>query len=451
MTYDMITRLLGRINMTFQCNTWKIFVVLERDPIYMASQHRSVRINWLFDIHLNAIRKIFILSCFAIPMLLAGCTHDKTTPPDMDIRIVNSQEAIRYDQIALDTIFLSQPAPITDFFLRMQGDEYYLFDKRLCKLFVYDANGNFVDQHLGLGRGPGEVSKLRDHISHKGEHLIIDNVHVQVFDASWRFQKQLDFSWPMVHSIAELTSHPDPSYIDLYETKYYENRFASFSDSSLIFNIETTHPKYNAFNTKEYYQTSKIFGLYDINKQEIISVLGKKSPVYQKYSYIPNHDYHYYALANDTLFINFEPDPLIYVYDKTFSPIYAFGKPGRQMDQKYDETQNTEVIHDRNKFFIDRVTKGYYYHLSYFPGEKMLFRIYTTGMDKAIIDQVSEIIENPKRMQIYHGTTLIGDVEIPPRFRIIGYKAPYYYADGYDHYLDTESSHDRIGIYRFKL
>ena len=49
-------------------------------------------------------------------------------------------------------------------------------------------------------------------------------------------------------------------------------------------------------------------------------------------------------------------------------------------------------------------------------------------------------------MQIYKGTVLVGDVQVPSRFNIIGYDENFIYADGY-----LDESNEKLAFYKFKI
>ena len=82
---------------------------------------------------------------------------------------------------------------------------------------------------------------------------------------------------------------------------------------------------------------------------------------------------------------------------------------------------------------IEKMTKGRYTSLCV-VGD-LTFRTYRTGTPK-----------NETRLQIYDRTTLIGDVQVPYGFKVMGYIEPYYYSE-----FICDEDKETIEIYRFKL
>ena len=120
----------------------------------------------------------------------------------------------------------------------------------------------------------------------------------------------------------------------------------------------------------------------------------------------------------------------MYVYDKSFRLKYSFGQKGKDMNQDYlrlsVESFQKELSEEQN-------TKGRYTSLC-IVGD-MTFRTYRTG-----------IPQNQTRLQIYEGTTLIGDIQVPEGFKTLGYIEPYYYSE-----FICDEEKESMELYRFKL
>lgn len=81
----------------------------------------------------------------------------------------------------------------------------------------------------------------------------------------------------------------------------------------------------------------------------------------------------------------------------------------------------------------DSRTKGYYNWLEYVDETGMLFRSYQKGGD-----------EETDGLQIYKDGVLLGDVNVPKGFRVMGYIAPYYYS-----YVIPDEDNAMMYLYRF--
>ncbi len=132
-------------------------------------------------------------------------------------------------------------------------------------------------------------------------------------------------------------------------------------------------------------------------------------------------------------YIGFEADSLIYCYDQEFQPKYAFGFQGKKMRTDYPNVHTVDEL--RYKRTNEKQKYGHYNSVKYIDETGLLFRTYAKGSHYRW-----------DGLQIYDGTTLMGDVEVPKNFRIIGYYDDYYYAS-----CGIDEEKEIISICRFKL
>ena len=132
-------------------------------------------------------------------------------------------------------------------------------------------------------------------------------------------------------------------------------------------------------------------------------------------------------------YVNFEADSMIYKYTLDQRPLVAFGHAGRNMDMDYMPIASLEQVNrDLGK---NRLKKGYYGTVEYIDATGYLFRSYLKGADAAT-----------DGLQIYKDGVLVGDVDVPKGFRVMGYNAPYYYSQVFE---DEEA--EKLTVYRFRL
>jgi hypothetical protein len=112
------------------------------------------------------------------------------------------------------------------------------------------------------------------------------------------------------------------------------------------------------------------------------------------------------------------------------------------------DTKNTKNKTNNHNFKEERIIRCYYTSIYYCKEKDLTLRIYKTGIkEDNIPDDLSEVT-NPSRMQIYKGIDLIGDISVPEHFEIIGYKAPWFFADGY---FNIKEDYDIVGFYKFNI
>jgi hypothetical protein len=346
---------------------------------------------------------------------------------------------IRIDKIHFDTIFIKQIAFSGKGFFDFSTDSVIFFDDVFATASTYSFEGKKGTRHLGLGNGPSEIRGFQNYVYHNGKHIFMNNWNVYTYNRNWQLENIKTITFDVRHSEKELMNNPRPDYQGIYEVKYFQNKITFINDSIILFNIESSHPLFNFLMHKEYYKESRIFAKLNYNTELVDEIFGYKPLTYLNYHFIPSFDYYHYYICDDKIYINFEPDSLIYIYDFDFNFIKAFGLAGNMKNINYIETDTYQKYYNLVK--DERTSKGYYYDIYVIPEKNIILRCYKTGITP---ESDSEI--NPERMQIYRNDTLIGDIPTPFRFKNITFKKPYFYADGY---IDAENN--IVGFYRFKL
>lgn len=355
---------------------------------------------------------------------------------------------IQLNALDIDTILLNHPNSSYDGFFAVHSDSIYFLDKLFATATVFDLSGKFVGQHLGKGEGPNEVEGIRGYIQDTKNHIIFKGYSVYSFDNNWKKIKHAVLRWESDKSQKELINNPEPDDIGIYEVKYKPEMYKIFDSEYFILNTESTHPKFNAYFTsvsQNFYQNAYTFALVNRKSLKIEKLFGHYPDIFQN-SNIPNYANWYADITPDQVYMNFEADSLIYVYDKkSLQPSFCLGISGRGMKQNYKATDTYDEAMDR--WIEDRVSSGYYTDIEVFDEQELIFRIYTLGTDESDFQNKSVTDEHfPKRMQIYYKKKLVGDVQVPNRFTIIGFIDGYFIADGL-----IDEQNQAMGLYKFKL
>lgn len=395
---------------------------------------------------MNLKQYIYLL---AWTFLIVRCSSQQSK----NFEIRDTPKNILIQQLTLDSISLDLPSVSYQGFFQMPKDTLYYFDKIFATVSLFTPEGKYIDTHLGMGESPQEIEGFSEHIWLAKQHFFIipgdflyyiyntnwHKVHRQAVntDAYWRFENK------SLNTILKEKDKPT-----IYVPNIIAPKFLYLGDNQILMSVGSYYENFNPLTTPQpYFENMKNFGIFDIQTNKIIKVFGAKSPMYSKYTAPGAHDASYIDYQQGQLYSNSEPDSLIYVYDSNFEPQYAFGRKAQfPMNLNY---QAMEDWNDKKIFDRARVQEGYYADIRYFPEEDLLFRAYTTGAnipEEEVIDGFQAYLQNPRYLQIYHKNTLIADLAVPKRFKILGKHKGYFYADGI---LDEQG--ERAGIYRFKI
>lgn len=360
-----------------------------------------------------------------------------------DIKLTSQQ--LTKNQIAFDTIYVNHPNVSFRGFWKMDGDNLLFFDKLFATVVIFDKTGKYVSTFLGKGQGQKECEGIDSWCKKGNINLIFNGYKTYHYNSNWERIKVATLNFNATVSRNELENNPKAEYMEIYEVKYFHNNHTMLDSNKVLFNIESTHPKFNGYfsnSSKEYFQQANIFAKLNVNTGRWEESQGNYSNYYVQHPNIINFSNWSYDIDAHNLYLNFDADSLIYVYDKQFKPLYAFGRKGLGMNQKYIET--TTYDESNSVFHQERVKKGYYSDIKRLEENNLTFRCYTTGNDNANI--FKEDYTNNRRMQIYKNTVLVADVIVPNRFNLIGYDKSFIYADGF-----VDDINEKLAFFKFKI
>lgn len=326
-------------------------------------------------------------------------------------------------------------------FFEIENDQLLFFDQLAMRVLSFDSEGKYIRTLLDNGEGPSEIPRFQTHVSDGTYRYFMDGYTILTYDENNELRNRTVLDFYHQSDLSNVEQNPNPEDPGVYEVKYWGNQL-EIIDGYLYTKIESSNPKFNFVMHPEYYTDSYLYAKVDLENGKVLELKGKHSKIYQNYKFLPHFDYYYHDRNGDELYLSFEPDSLIYILDKNFEVKEAFGNSGKEMDQSYVEVSTVEDWEDYWR--INRAQKGFYKYVKFFPEEEVLFRTYTVGNSDPL---AFEYGDNPQRMQIYKNRQLVGDVEVPNFFKVIGKLGEYYIADGSADNPDNEE----LLLYRFKL
>jgi hypothetical protein len=337
---------------------------------------------------------------------------------------------IRYSSIHIDSIILNDEGMESSLegFSGVTADKknIYFIDCRFCWYYLFDFNGNFVSRSFGEGQGPQETT-----VGFIGAYNILPDTSLFVMGYSHdyyvydrNFYKKRFFMLPYEGGHLDSDDWRTYSFFDATWTcRSYGNKvYVPVYSEKKEFTYSRTPDKYVS-------DANNIFEI-DIEKGCPGKLYAKGfPPIYHDnparwrcFSYQVNFDID----AKGCFYVNYEADTLIYKYDTTYNPLYSFGHPGQNMNLNGIDGKGCMQEVENN---------GYYSWVEYIDETGLLFRSYKKGSHTA-----------SDGLQIYSGTTLIGDIDVPKKLRVVGYAEPYYYSN-----MVADEEKEIMTVYRFKL
>lgn len=306
------------------------------------------------------------------------------------------------------------------------GDHLYFADRLFASLYQFDKNGLFEKVVIRNGNGPHEIpiSRFEGYcISDDGHHFFLDSsTNIFEYDKEFNLINRLFCYWKK-----KITKGKSYEQTDSYSTCWGDKVNLTVYNGKLYTNITGASETFNIL-APDYYHLARIIEPRDAQTGDPYPLLGRLSP---EVRYMTAFQGDYFRITKEGAFVvAYEADDLMYVYDSCYQLQYAFGQPGYGMNKDY---QPLSVNHFQETLSQELETRGRYTSLS-LVGD-LTFRTYLTG---------TPFMET--RLQIYNGTTFIGDVQVPDGFKVLGYINPYYYS-----YFICDEDKELIRIYRFML
>lgn len=279
-------------------------------------------------------------------------------------------------------------------------------------IYRFDKKGSVIDRYLGKGKGPNEVLDFMYSFPLQDGYCFVSasNHFVYLFDKSWKNSRKFRIDWDVKTRFKEILNHPNPQEIEPYELDFgIPDKVKQWDHNHLAVALCASHPKFNGyFNSSLFYNQSRILALVNIETGKIDELVGRRSPFYLYHRNIPNFNHFSFEITGKELLVSFWPDSSIYIIDKSSkAATKKFGKPGRDMRTNYTLTNTFEDAELNLR--KDWYEFGYYSYLVYEPKSKFLFRGYTKGKGA-----------KSDGLQVYSDYQLVGDLNVPLGFKIIG-------------------------------
>ena len=377
----------------------------------------------------RSYKLVFVLIILLQTLALTGCKK-KAQP----VIVYDVEKAIEIDSISLQRIDLEETSTTYEIESGIKDTFIYVLDKYLCTLNFHDAMGRLQSSHLGVGHASNETTIGRI----AGASFLSDG-KLAIFNTSaiyMMYNEQLRLQdWFRIDYTRSLPK-------DCYDmpnayTQRYNRLVCRSYDNCIYCNVELATPETNMLvSGKEFLKKASNIMEIDMEDNTLGRLFIKGFPA--SYSEKPLSKIilssSYFDIdAKGTFYVTYEADSTIFAYDKNNNEIARFGFAGKNMDISYTTTPTLADV--RKNYSKERRKYGYYNWIEYDDVNGLLFRSYQKGEHEAT-----------DGLQIYKNHNLIADIDVPKRFRVMGYIAPYYYS-----YVIADEYNEKLYVYRFSL
>lgn len=376
--------------------------------------------------------KFRIVIFFSTLLLVTLSCKEKTK----DDTIVNVRKSI--GGIYIDTVKCFPTNSSLVGFWALVNNDVVFCDQIFGTISFFDRDGNETRVSLGLGEGPSETAGIYGLSSKSDESIsILNSFTVESFNKELILERKIPIKWNTENlSYRQLENDPQPDLSGIYEIlwrpKGINNLVKSYKRGMLL-PIGSTHPLFNGYMHEKYYEEAAIFGLIDPESGEFIKLGGTRGDIYLEKPFIPNFDFISYDVLQEEIHVTFGPDPAVYVFDQEFNKILKYGTYPDGFKHDYHQTRDYNSAEERWR----KDMRSYGYNDWLYCDEKTN-RVFRTVKPTGV--------NGPSVLQVYEDQVLVGELDVPERFRVVGRIGDEYIADGI---VDEENF--KLAYYRFKL
>lgn len=353
------------------------------------------------------------LFCFLIVFNLYGCAGI----------FEEKSKTIYIDLPEMDSVIVQMNHSGEGSFV-ITSDSIAFFDKNFCTVSVADLKTfSFGRPRLGLKDSVLHKQNFVNAFSQNGQYYALSNYKIWSLNKSGtEIQKLVAITFPTTQSGKMLETEPSPRNPAVYEPDYISPSFVVLNDSVALLNITAEHPFYNAYNSYSFYNTGYAVAVVDLKKNRIVELFGKRKGIYHQKHFIPF--FHSALLAydkkNGNIFITYEADSLIYVYDKHFKLLSTLGNKSKYFNDEYPLHKTIASAFDVGLMTQER--EHYGRNIKLFAGESApyLVRYYQSG--------IVHNEQSTNRVQIYKANIYLKDILLPYSAIAIGVKDETLYA-----------------------
>ena len=355
-----------------------------------------------------------------------SCNETRKQP-----NIINEIPDIKIESLELDSVYCESIDASYVGSLHWYNDTLFYVDEKFCSVFAFNSDGTLVNRFLNQGSGPNEVATASIvgycHLKDGGHLFLGPSNDCYIFNQK---QEKTNFFVISKQSTKFDISYDSPNCYTLS----YPNLLLRNHNDVIYSNVYCEHPQLHMLKSYDrYVENAHFLASIKMNGGLMDKVLGNYPVIYK------NENTKQFSLVNfdidegGNFYVSFEADSLIYFYNDKFEPLYSFGYEGKDMDKSYSNLRSLRDF--RNRHMEEREKYSYYTWIEYIDERKVLFRSYK-----------KQFISDVDGLQIYQNNTLIGDVNVPKGFKVIGYSMPYFYG-----VVPIDEDNEIIKFYRFKI
>lgn len=312
-------------------------------------------------------------------------------------------------------------------FSGVDGDSLFYFDRVSSYLYSISAEGHLGSRELGLGHSGSEIPiKNANYVCYSEEsksYDIMGGTYDMYFYDDNKKCRRVDMK-PQ----GESDSFESSTAYTLWD----EVVMASDKDY-IYYNVIGNNDNVAIYSRDDYFDKAHI--IMKVSKKDGSMIpFGKYSELYvankNKIKHLPR--YYFDVDGEGGLYVTYQADSVIYHCDKDFNIIETFGRQGVDMNTDYSDPGNT-IESFANALSADAERVGQYYWIK--KCGDYVFRSYFKSKES-----------KTDGLQIYKDGVLVGDVDVPHKFKVVGKIKDYWFTS-----IASDEGQGKQNFYKFKF
>lgn len=350
-------------------------------------------------------------------LLFFSCKRSKKDS-EYDFKIVNSKKLEIKLKTKIDTINLSLNFSEKGIY-QILNDTIVIVDELYKRIDFFNCiSGKNIGsfEYFDKLRNPIEMNQSIFFDKYNNGYVLMNGRKVTFYNNKMDIDTTIRLKFKKSSLALNLLDFPDPNSMDLYEINYRKRRYTKLNKFYLV-TIESEHPKFNAYESIEYYKTGNCFGVVHLDSRSVYPSKILKSELYSDTccNAILDWSSATYNKKEEEIHVQFPLDSNIYVYDSKLRKKYKYGIANGKIP-KSEIVNSLDIAFDEGLFKeLEQKSSGYE-SIFYISNSNLIVRNFIDHNNKT------------QYLQIFNENNLILENEISYEYEIFGSNNKYLFA-----------------------
>ena len=327
-------------------------------------------------------------------------------------KIENKNLSIRIDTLSTNFNYSG------DGIVKVLGDTLVFIDELFKTIHFFNSNNFLLINKFEYMEKLNQTNIFGQPIFfeyHNNGYILMNGRKLTFFDKNMNIDTTVKLKFRKTKPTESLLDKPDPVSMDMYEINYEKRR--SFANNGMVLiTLNSEHPSFNPFTSKDYFEQATSFGVVNLNTNTVTSSNIFKSSAYQDSCCFPTTDWaSVVANTKKEFIVQHAMDTNIYIYNSKQQPILKYGIANNLIPTSV-KSNNLDIAFDFDKYKDEVAKTAVFDNIFYIDSLDLTIRVFIDNKNSKQI------------LQLYQKFNLIKEFEIGYDLELVGTNTNYLFA-----------------------